>query len=767
MNTNDKPIPIQEYLEIFLRRKWYFLLSFVGIILISGLVAYVLPDVYRSTTVIFVESQKVPENYVRPTVTTKIEGRINTITQQIMSRTRLEKIIQEFGLYQGTGQRSGLEAILVNIPWVNSYLGFTALGTGEAVDRMRKDIEVNVNGDNRGADLAFTVSYQGLNPEVTMHVTEKLASLVIEENLKIREKQAEGTSEFLENELNNSRLRLEQQEKQIKEFKQRYMGELPQQLDANLRALDRFQMEMKATLEALKAAEDRKESIEKLLAVALPESGMGSNTLLTRLDQLKTQLSKLQAEYKEDYPDIALVRKEIKEIEEALVKGDKNLESKSDSPARGSRNTLSQNQSRDPITQNLATQLRDVKIEVSVLKTRRTNLMKQISLYEKRVEDTPLREQQLMTIMRDYENIQKNYQSLLDKRLEAKISENLEKRQQGEIFRILDPANLPLSPYKPNRAMMFLVGLVIAFGGGLGLVFLREQLDQSFKTGEELSEAVGMPVLAVIPHQPLLKRVRPLKTHLPVRGVHKIGQRPSLLVQKVPPALLQYMVGIQDPSSVTVEQFRILHTWLEKAHKAKSWKVFCVTSAVKGEGKTFTAVNLAMTMARDFGKRTLLMDMDCNGTMLQKLVDRDDQVHPGWANVVQQKGSLHEALISFNSDKLSLLPIGRVNVPSSGLIALLDSSHLLEKLRAEFDYILMDAPPVLPMADMRVLENMVDGIILVVRSEETTRDLEIKASSIVLRDKILGYVLNGVKRDFSHYYYYKRSDMLSGGKEKV
>jgi len=283
---NEKPIPILEYWGIFLGRKWSFLVPFVSIILISGLLAYILPNVYRSTTVIFVESQKVPENFVRPTVTAKVEGRLNTLTQQIMSRTRLEKIIQEFGLYQGKGYRSGLEGILINIPWVNSYLGFMALSTEEAVELIRKDIKVDVSGNRNNADLAFTVSYQGLNPEVTMHVTETLASLFIEENLKIREKQAEGTSEFLENELNSSRIRLEQQEKQIKEFKQQYMGELPQQLDANLRALDRFQMELKATLEALKAAEDRKESTEKVLAATSPENQVGSNTMLTRLDQL-------------------------------------------------------------------------------------------------------------------------------------------------------------------------------------------------------------------------------------------------------------------------------------------------------------------------------------------------------------------------------------------------------------------------------------------------------------------------------------------------
>jgi capsular exopolysaccharide synthesis family protein len=290
-------------------------------------------------------------------------------------------------------------------------------------------------------------------------------------------------------------------------------------------------------------------------------------------------------------------------------------------------------------------------------------------------------------------------------------------------------------------------------------VYLREQLDQSFKTGEELSEAVGMPVLAMIPHQPLLKRVQPLKTSPVVRGNHKLPQRSGLLVQKASPALLQYMVGIQDPSSATVEQFRILHTCLEQAHKAKGWKVFCVTSAVKGEGKTFTTMNLAMTIARDFGKKALLMDMDCKGTILQKLVDRDDQVHPGWANVVQQKSSLHEALVSFNSDKLTLLPIGKVNAPSSNLIALLESSPLLEELRAEYDYILMDAPPVLPLADMRLLENLADGIVLVVRSEETTRDLELKASASLSREKIVGLVFNGVKRPSKPYYYYESSDM--------
>ncbi|MCI0529832.1 MAG: polysaccharide biosynthesis tyrosine autokinase [Nitrospira sp.] len=747
-----KSISIQDCLEIFLRRKWSFFIPFTMVALMTGVLAYVLSDIYLSTTMIFVEPQKVPESFVRPTITAKVEDRLRTTTQHILSRTKLEKIVQEHKLYQGAEDSSRFEEMVANLPVVGSYWSYTALSLDAAVERIRKDITVNVKGDN-----ILTIAYQGIDPQATMLVTNKLASLIIEENLKIREQQAEGTSEFLENELNNSRLLLERQEKQIKDFKQRNMGELPEQLESNLRALDRFQLELKSTVEALKAAEDRRESVAKLLATAQSGVGTPGSSLAARLEELKARLSNLLAEYKEDYPDIILIRKEIKEIEEALASG------------KGSTNRSNVKDamlSSDPFIHDLARQLTEVSLEISTLKNRQANLTKQITIFEKRVENTPLREQQLMTIIRDYDNIRKNYQSLLDKRLEAKISENLEKRQQGEIFRILDPPNHPQAPFGPNRGLIVLVGLLLASGSGIGLILLREQLDQSFKTEEELSEIVGMPVLATFPHQPLLQR-RPNVKVLPApRGAYKIGPSSNVLVQKAPPALLEYIVSIHDPSPVTVEQFRVLHTWIEQAYKTKGWKIFCVTSAVKGEGKTFTAVNLAVTMAKDFGRRTLLMDMDCKGTMLEKLVDRDDQVQVGWANMVQQKGELHEALIPLAAEKLFLLPTGKVSVPSSSLIALLNSSNLLQELRRQFDYIVMDAPPILPLADMRLIADLVDGIVLVVRSEKTNRDLGLKASSSVPHDKILGFVLNGVKRDFKHYYYYGRIDS-SGGKREL
>jgi capsular exopolysaccharide synthesis family protein len=214
----------------------------------------------------------------------------------------------------------------------------------------------------------------------------------------------------------------------------------------------------------------------------------------------------------------------------------------------------------------------------------------------------------------------------------------------------------------------------------------------------------------------------------------------------------QYRLGTQNLSLLGTEQFRVLHATLERLEKAKDCKVFCITSAVPGEGKTFTAINLALVMARDFGKRTLLVDVDCNGATLSELAEQENLVGPGWADVVTHKVELGEALIPCMHEKLFLLKTGRVDQSPSGLIAMLRSSNLLEDLRRDYDYIVMDAPPVLPVADMRFIEELVDGTIIVVRADVTSRDQVVTACSSLQQDKIVGGVLNDVKLDFVRHY---------------
>jgi capsular exopolysaccharide synthesis family protein len=340
----------------------------------------------------------------------------------------------------------------------------------------------------------------------------------------------------------------------------------------------------------------------------------------------------------------------------------------------------------------------------------------------------------------------------LDKRLEAKISENLEKLKQGEIFRVMDPANYPLIPIGPNRLLILFMGIMVAGAGGIGFVYLRERVDQSITTQGEFLDAVGIPMLVSIPHQPMVRRSLPSRA-LMRRSYPAVAHNPDLLMNKFPVTLFeQYRLGTQNLSLLGTEQFRVLHASLERWERGKDCKVFCITSAVPGEGKTFTAVNLALVMARDFGKKTLLMDVDCNGATLSELAEQENLVGAGWADVVTHKVELAKAPIPCMHEKLFLLKTGMVDQSPSGLIAMLGSSNLLEDLRRDYDYIVMDAPPILPIADMRFIEELVDGMIVVVRADVTSRDQVVKACGSLEQDKIVGGVLNDVKLDFVQHY---------------
>src|SRR3990170_7856247 len=303
----QKQVQFEDVIEIILRRKWFIIISFI-LSVVGTLVALILiPPVYKSTTLILVEPQKVPEAYVKPTITVDINDRVNTITQQVMSRTRLESIIKEFDLYRESKDK---------------------LTSDEVVDLMRGNIEVAVRGgDTRNRDLSsFTISFIGNDPETVMHVTSRLASLFIEENLKVREQQAEGTTEFLDAQLQGLKTVLEDQEGQIKVYKEKFMGELPTQLEANLRTLDRFQLELQATNAALRSAEDRKIMLEKQVSEINPdlivERGGGGVSAVdprrARLLNLQTELSQFSTVYTDKYPDIIRLKNEITELEKEL-----------------------------------------------------------------------------------------------------------------------------------------------------------------------------------------------------------------------------------------------------------------------------------------------------------------------------------------------------------------------------------------------------------------------------------------------------------------
>lgn len=516
MINPEKSFNIHDYTEIFLRRIWYIAIPFVVILTGAILYAFYSPKIYRTATLVLVTPQKVPETFVRPTVTSKIEDRLQSIAQEIMSRTRLERIISEFKLYSEEAK---------------------SLSREEIVELMQKKIQVEI----KSKEGYFTISYIGEDPRVVAMVTNKLASLFIEENLKLREQQAQGTTEFLSIELNATKVKLEEQEKAITNFRRQFIGELPEQREANLRVFDQLQLHYQRVSENLRAAQDRKLVIQKqlsdtelLIASAVPSTpalpippgfqpkAMGKmDPQEIQLEQLKNSLTEFQANYTEKHPDILILKKKIADLESKIGKArlEKELEEKKASeqkqdsaspiivsqlPAPKIETKKEEKEERvdvklNPRYKEMESQLIATELEIQRLREEEAKVRAQINQYRERIEKTPIREQAMTLLTRDYQNTKEAYQSLLKKSDEAQQAENLERRQKGEQFKVLDPARIPEKPFKPDIPKIILFGFLLGMGSGFGLAFSREQMDRSFRDAEDLEAALGFKVLANIP----------------------------------------------------------------------------------------------------------------------------------------------------------------------------------------------------------------------------------------------------------------------------
>ena len=725
--VDKKNLTLRDYTEVFWRRKWWFVFPVVIGTIIAVVYSYSLPSLYRSSTLIMVEEQTVPTSYVSPTVTSTVEHRLNTISQQILSRTNLEKIIRQFGIYKGNEPApTGLEDIAERVKSkvkkllasLNIYESqeMTSWVPEEHVNKMRETIAITVMG-GRERKNAFTIAYTNRNPEIAMQVTNSLASLFIEENLKARERQAEGTSNFLASELGVAEKELQSLESLLKAFKERHQGSLPEQLDANLRTLDRMQLELQTVNESIRNAAERRVFYEQQFESTFVENNPVSAPLVSapqasevELERLRSELTRLQAEFNDNYPDIVVLKKRISDIEGQFV-----AETIPQERPRIVRNVNAERRAQ------LEDQLRSLNTEISALKLRQENILLSIKEYERRIEETYSNELQLLTLIRDYGMSKSNYETLLEKRLNAKMSENLEKRQKGEQFRILDPANLPIIPYTPDRRQIILLGSLLSGAVGAGLIFLLEYLYPYFRKPEDLQATLGLPVMVTIPRNNMTRKA-------------KHGR----------------LVAVEEPDSIATEQYRVLYAKLHDIYKDQGRKVLAISSSLRGEGTTVTALNLAVVMARDFSKKTLLLEGNFRNPAISHYLKTE--LESGLVDILLSKTDLRstlipfaDTLIPFADDNLSILPAVKSVQNSSGLLSSQRMKDVLGALREQFDFILVDAPPILPLSDMQVFEEAVDGIVLLVRAEKTPRDILQKAIDTLATDKLAGVILNDTR----------------------
>ncbi len=502
MINTEKSLDIHDYIEIFLRRKWYFVIPFVVIVMAAVLYAFSLPKMYRATTLILVTPQKVPESFVRPTVTSRIEDRLQSIGQEIMSRTRLEQVIAEFKLYSEEAR---------------------SLSREEVVELMRKDVKVEL----KGKEGYFTISYVGKDPRVVTMVTNKLASLFIEENLKLREQQAQGTSEFLSVELNTMRTKLEAQEATITDFKKQHLSELPEQRDANLKMLEQLQAQSQKVNDNLKAAQDRKVMVQKHLsdikmqialgrpsaspentkeeeAATTTEPDLSKPELVTpkglsyyegQLIHARNHLGELKTKYTWKHPDIVRAEKYVADLEEKIEK----LKVRDAGENMTARETAIASSRVAGLVRAVENQLIATELEIKRLGEEDSKIKARMAGLQARVENTPMRELAMTNLARDYQNTKESYQSLLKKSQEAQQAENLERRQKGEQFKVIDPARIPEKPIQGKILRILLVGLLTGIACGLGMAFVREEMDRSFRDAGDLEATMAFKVLANIP----------------------------------------------------------------------------------------------------------------------------------------------------------------------------------------------------------------------------------------------------------------------------
>jgi len=477
-----------DILRIAWKRRWYIAIPLLLIASTTAVVAMFLPNRYQASTSIVIIPQRVPENFVRSTVTADLSQRLSIISKQILSRTRLERIVQEFNLYEN--ERRG------------SFI------MEDIIEQMRtRDISLNVNASGgRDASSSFSVSYQSPDPRTAMRVTERLASLFVQENLEDRELLADQTNQFLQVQLEEAKRKLIEKEDALKQFRMRNNGVLPDQVTANLQMMQTAQMQLQGVLESNNRDQDRLTILERNLAEAAaaavpvvvpsgPSSGEPfAGTAVQQLEIARANLRTLELRLKPEHPDIGRAKRIISELEAKAEAEALNQPLSAQTSA-----SVVVDKAAQARIENLRNDIQELRQRIASGKREAARLQETAQGHAARVQAAPALEAQLTELMRDYTTFQEGYTSLLRKSEDSKIAVNLERRQIGEQFRILDGARLPERPISPNRGRINLLGILAGLGVGIGLVALLEYRDSSFKTDDDIVSTLALPVLAVIP----------------------------------------------------------------------------------------------------------------------------------------------------------------------------------------------------------------------------------------------------------------------------
>lgn len=459
---------LQDYISLVKRRKFWIILPALAVMVATAVMAWNLPNIYRSEAIILVVPQKVPASYVASTVTTDMSQRMSTIYQEVVSPTRLKRLIDGMSLYPDVRKQEGVQSAVMVMTKAISVEQVSAMGLQAA---------------------AFRITYKGRNPGQVAQVTNQITAMFIEENLKVREEQSYGTSDFLEGELQRTAQQFQEKEKELAETRAQYGQDLPESGQFHLQEAEALRQQLRAAEQKIAQDQQQKLDLQSLESSTAPtvdtDLGAGLSPNESQTDDLQTRLNALRSRYGPNHPD---VRKLQAQIDQEKAKQGETPDAKVAAP--------SARKIHNPV---IEAQLELLDQDIDKQKELAGQLQSQIKLQLASLQSIPVYQEKIGLIQRDYDALQARYRNLLDKKMNAETATSLESREKSERFVILDSAQIPERPYSPNQRLMIIGGVVLGVLIGFGAALGREAIDDSVRNEHEAERILGVPVLSGVP----------------------------------------------------------------------------------------------------------------------------------------------------------------------------------------------------------------------------------------------------------------------------
>jgi len=478
-SAGPRELTLEDYISVF-RRRWLLIL---GLTILGGGLGYgtthFLPERFTSQTLVLVQQPTVPGDYVTPVVSPDTNQRLASMQQEILSRTRLEPLIEQFGLFRKDVNQASKE---------------------DLVERLRQGIIVTpiqpmAETTARGLP-GFTIRVVFGDPHIAQQICSTVTSMFMEENLRLRQQQAEQTTQFIAKQLEQAKTQLDDEDAKLAAFKRQYLGSLPDQEQTNLNLLMGLTSQLEAITQEVTHAQQDKNFAQSVLTQQLEASqathdGRNPETLEQQLSAVEDQLSRLKSKYTDDHPDVIRAKSDIETLRKKIAE------------AEDQKEIVKEKVTKVPVEplqiQSLRAQIRQDEELIQQKSTQQEEIQRQIKIYQARVQSSPAIEQEYKEVTRGYQTALDFYNELLKKRQQSAMATDLERRQQGEQFLVLDPANLPTAPSFPKKSLFATGGFVGGLGLGLVLTFLLEMRDTSLRNEKDVRELLHLPVLASVP----------------------------------------------------------------------------------------------------------------------------------------------------------------------------------------------------------------------------------------------------------------------------